>query len=196
MAVGEALGELAARAPDVVEVHRAYAGGEFGRMRRELRHRSGPGSAASIAAQLDAVAETLASRVASMPGESFELPGGEADWTVSEALGHDIDARDLLVTAARMAAAGRWPESMPGAVPSVPGKAGAGREALLERLAKSRRRAGRAARGIAGHEADPCPLDHPQLGRLRCGEWLLFAGVHDLMHLEQLERLCPAWRRP
>jgi len=24
------------------------------------------------------------------------------------------------------------------------------------------------------------------VGRLRCGEWLLFAGVHDLMHLEQL----------
>jgi len=27
------------------------------------------------------------------------------------------------------------------------------------------------------------------VGRLRCGEWLLFAGVHDLMHLEQLEAL-------
>jgi hypothetical protein len=27
------------------------------------------------------------------------------------------------------------------------------------------------------------------VGRLRCGEWLLFAGVHDLMHLEQLHRL-------
>jgi hypothetical protein len=27
------------------------------------------------------------------------------------------------------------------------------------------------------------------VGRLRCGEWLLFSGVHDLMHLEQLERL-------
>jgi hypothetical protein len=24
---------------------------------------------------------------------------------------------------------------------------------------------------------------------LRCGEWLLFAGIHDLMHLEQLEAL-------
>jgi hypothetical protein len=23
----------------------------------------------------------------------------------------------------------------------------------------------------------------------RCGEWLLFAGVHDLMHLEQLHDL-------
>ena len=32
-------------------------------------------------------------------------------------------------------------------------------------------------------------LDHPLVGRLRCGEWLLFAGVHDLMHLEQLHAL-------
>jgi hypothetical protein len=47
----------------------------------------------------------------------------------------------------------------------------------------------RAARSIAGHELDPCPLDHPLVGRLRCGEWLLFSGVHDLMHLDQLERL-------
>lgn len=26
-------------------------------------------------------------------------------------------------------------------------------------------------------------------GSLRCGEWLLFAGIHDLMHLGQLARL-------
>ncbi len=42
---------------------------------------------------------------------------------------------------------------------------------------------------IAGHEADPCPMDRPLVGRLRCGEWLLFAGVHDLMHLRQLHGL-------
>ena len=47
----------------------------------------------------------------------------------------------------------------------------------------------RAARAVAGHETEPCPLDHPQVGRLRCGEWLLFAGVHDLLHLEQLHAL-------
>jgi len=35
----------------------------------------------------------------------------------------------------------------------------------------------------------PCPLEHPLVGRLRCGEWFLFAGVHDLMHLEQLDGL-------
>jgi len=27
------------------------------------------------------------------------------------------------------------------------------------------------------------------MGRKRCGEWLLFAGVHDLMHLDQLHSL-------
>ena len=47
----------------------------------------------------------------------------------------------------------------------------------------------RGARTIAGHETDPCPLEHPLVGRLRCGEWLLFSGVHDLVHLEQLEAL-------
>lgn len=46
------------------------------------------------------------------------------------------------------------------------------------------------AAAIAGHETDPCPLDHPLIGsRLTCGEWLLFCGVHDLMHLEQLHDL-------
>jgi hypothetical protein len=42
---------------------------------------------------------------------------------------------------------------------------------------------------LAGQELDPCPLDHPLAGRLRYSEWLLFAGVHDLMHTDQLERL-------
>jgi hypothetical protein len=42
---------------------------------------------------------------------------------------------------------------------------------------------------VAGHETDSCPLDHPLVGRLRCGEWLVFAGVHDLMHLEQVHGL-------
>ena len=47
----------------------------------------------------------------------------------------------------------------------------------------------RSAAAVAGHETDPCPLDHPLVGRLRCGEWLLFAGVHDVMHLEQLHAI-------
>jgi hypothetical protein len=32
-------------------------------------------------------------------------------------------------------------------------------------------------------------MRHPLIGHLRCGEWLLFVGIHDLMHLEQLHRL-------
>jgi hypothetical protein len=47
----------------------------------------------------------------------------------------------------------------------------------------------RAVRSIAGREMEPCPLEHPLVGRLRCGEWLLFAGIHDLMHLDQLDGL-------
>ncbi len=71
----------------------------------------------------------------------------------------------------------------------VPGAAEAGRDRLLERIAQSQRLIARAGRSIAGHETDPCPLDHPVVGRLRCGEWLVFAGIHDLLHLEQLHAL-------
>jgi hypothetical protein len=71
----------------------------------------------------------------------------------------------------------------------VPGAPTATREQLRGRLAGSQRVIERAARAIEGHETDPCPLEHPLVGRLRCGEWLLFSGVHDLMHLEQLHRL-------
>jgi len=62
----------------------------------------------------------------------------------------------------------------------------AGRGDLIRKLEQSRRIVARSAALVAGHETDPCPLDHPLVGRLRCGEWLLFAGVHDVMHLEQL----------
>jgi hypothetical protein len=71
----------------------------------------------------------------------------------------------------------------------VPGPAGATRAELLSGLALSQRILERLARPVVGHETDDCPLDHPLVGRLRCGEWLLFAGVHDLMHLEQLHTL-------
>jgi hypothetical protein len=77
----------------------------------------------------------------------------------------------------------------PQVVPGVPGDPDATREHLLRRIATSQRIVERAARTIAGHETDPCPLDHPLVGTLRCGEWLLYSGVHDLMHLEQLETL-------
>ena len=74
-------------------------------------------------------------------------------------------------------------------MPGVPGESAATRDDLRRRIAISQRAIERAARTIEGHELDPCPLVHPWVGRLRCGEWLLFAGVHDLMHLEQLHRI-------
>jgi hypothetical protein len=135
------------------------------------------------------VGGALESIVASLPDSAFDLPGGEADWTVAEAVGHDAAARAGLALAAGMAAAGRWPTDARTVTPSVPGPADATREELLGKLRQSQRIIGRAAGQVAGHETEPCPLDHPRVGRLRCGEWLLFAGVHDLMHLEQLHRL-------
>ena len=88
-----------------------------------------------------------------------------------------------------MAAAGRWPADAPTVVPGVAGPPDADRATLLRKIAQSQRLIGRSAQAVAGHEIDPCPLDHPLVGRLRCGEWLMFAGVHDLMHLEQLHAL-------
>jgi hypothetical protein len=67
---------------------------------------------------------------------------------------------------------------------------------LIARIATSQRIIARSARAVAGHETDACPLDHPLVGRLRCGEWLLFAGVHDLMHLEQLHLIVAALAEP
>jgi hypothetical protein len=81
-------------------------------------------------------------------------------------------------------------------VPGVAGPPDVSRKALLRRLTASQRVVERAARSIAGHESEPCPLEHPHVGRLRCGEWLLFAGVHDVMHLEQLHRLAAALGEP
>ena len=92
--------------------------------------------------------------------------------------------------AGALAASGRWPADAPDGRPRRPGRSrqrpatsSAGGIALSQRVIE------RAARSIEGHETDPCPLEHPTVGRLRCGEWLLFAGVHDLMHLEQLHAI-------
>jgi hypothetical protein len=81
-------------------------------------------------------------------------------------------------------------------VPGVPGPADPSRDQLRRRLAGSQRVVERAARAIGGHETEPCPLEHPLVGRLRCGEWFLFAGVHDLMHLEQLNALAALFATP
>jgi hypothetical protein len=180
---------LAVTAPDVIAVWNGIDEGRPIGVRREVRRRAGDGTTARTIEQLGAVAEQLASIVAALPEPAFAMPGGEADWNVAQALGHTADARAQLSLAAALAAGGRWPDSAPPVVPGIPGDPAADRVALLKRLATSQRLVERAARTIAGHELDPCPLEHPLVGRMRCGEWLLFAGVHDLMHLEQLEAL-------
>jgi hypothetical protein len=181
-------------APDVVLAWRGIDDGAFISVRREVRRRSGAGSAAPVAAQLSAVAGALASVISSLPTRAFSMPGGEGDWNVAQALGHTADSRAGLAMAGALAATGRWPADPPEVVPGIPGAGVATRDQLLHRIAASQRVVDRAARSILGHELDPCPLVHPLVGRLRCGEWLLFSGVHDLMHLDQLERLEAALR--
>ena len=180
---------LASDAPDVVAAWRGINEGAPISVRREVRRRAGAGSTERIVPQLAAVAAALANVVEGLPERAFTMPGGEGDWNVAQAIGHTTSARAGLVTAASLAASGRWPADAPVVVPGKPGAADATREDLLRRLATSQRIVERAARSIAGHELDACPLDHPLVGRLRCGEWLLFSAVHDLMHLEQLEDL-------
>ena len=180
---------LEAVAPDVVRAWRGIDEGAFISVRRMVRRGAGPGSAAGISAQLAAVAAGLASMVEALPDAAFTMPGGEGDWNVAQTLGHAADSRAGLALAASLAARGRWPPDAPSVIPGIPGPNDATREQLLRRIATSQRIVERAARAVDGHEVEPCALDHPLVGRLRCGEWLLFSGVHDLMHLEQLDRL-------
>ncbi len=179
-------------APDVIAAWRGIDEGRFLSVRREVRRRAGKGTAERMGAQLATLAGGLVSIVTSLPAAAFGLPGGEGDWTAAEAIGHDVHARSGLVLAASLAASGRWPADTPTVVPGVPGSVDATRGELLRKIAQSQRLIDRATRTIAGHETDPCPLEHPLVGRLRCGEWILFAGVHDVMHLEQLHRLAGA----
>ena len=178
---------LERRAPDVVAVWRALDGG-MRPFRREIRRRAGPGTAAYVLAQQEAVADALAETLAATSDELLRAPGGEEDWNVAQAFAHTTAARRWLVHAAALAARGEWPADAPVVRPGIPGPADASRELLQIYLHKSRRSMAGSAEAIAGHEADRCPLEHPLVGKLRCGEWLLFAGVHDLMHLEQMRR--------
>jgi uncharacterized damage-inducible protein DinB len=186
------LSALAQRAPDVVAVWEALGGG-YGRLiagRRELRHRVRTGSAPGILAQQEAVAAALAEILEALPDELLRRPGGEEDWNVAQAFAHTTAARRFLPAWAAMAASGSWPADAPPTVqPSIPGSANATKADLLLLLEKSRRSQATSAALIEGHETERCPLDHPLVGHLRCGEWLLFAGVHDLMHLGQLHAL-------
>lgn len=176
-------------APDVVAAWRGIDAGAFLSVRREVRRRAGEGSAERLVGELAVLAEALIAIVDRLSDADLRRPGGEEDWNVAQAVGHDCDARAGLCLAASRAATVRWPTDAPRVVPGVPGSAEADRSTLIWRIAQSQRIVERCARTVAGHELDPCPLEHPLVGRLRCGEWLLFAGVHDLMHLEQLHRL-------
>lgn len=186
------LGALVRTAPDVVAVW-AVMNGEFSGLiaaRREMRRRVTPGSAPVVLAQQEAIAAELALVLASMPPAALRLPGGEEDWNVAQAFAHTTAARRFLPAWAALDAAGAWPADRPPVVtPSVPGAPEASLDELLTLLEKSRRSQARSAEQIAGHETRRCALDHPLVGHLRCGDWLLFAGVHDLMHLEQLHAI-------
>ena len=176
-------------APDIVAAWRGIDEGEFISVRREVRRRAGLGSADGIVAQLDTLATALAALVETASEETLRAPGGEEDWNVAQAIGHACEARAGLCLAAGLAAAGRFPAGCADRRPGIPGPPDADRATLLRKIAQSQRLIERSARTVAGHETEPCPLVHPLVGRLRCGEWLLFAGVHDMMHLEQLHDL-------
>ncbi len=188
--------ELERTAPDIVAAWRGIEAGRFISVRREVRRRAGSGTADAVVGQLAATADALVAVIESLADAAFAMDGGEEDWTVAQAIGHDAAARAGLVLAASLAAAGRWPADAPAVVPGVPGPAAATRDDLVRTVVRSQRIVERAAARIAGHETDLCPLEHPLVGRLRCGEWLLFAGVHDLMHLEQLHGIADAADSP
>ena len=180
---------LEVAAPNAVAAWRGIEQGEVSEVQRSVRARSGPGTAERSAAELGGLAAAMSEIVASLGEETLRAPGGEADRTVAETIGHVADARAGLCLAAAKAVTGSWPTDAPRVVPSVPGSPDADRPSLVRRIDRSQRIVRRCAGTVAGHETDPCPLQHPLVGRLLCGEWLVFAGVHDLMHLEQLHDL-------
>jgi hypothetical protein len=184
---------LGSRAPDVVACWEALDETEEGRqgLLRELRARVTDGAAPRILAQQEAIGDALESILRSLPDALLRAPGGEEDWNVAQAFAHATAARRFLATWAALDVDRPWPEHRPPTVtPSIPGRADASREELLVLLDKSRRGMREAAARMEGHETQPCGLEHPLVGApLRCGDWLLFTGVHDLMHLEQLHRL-------
>jgi hypothetical protein len=190
MAAAAWLRPLETDAPDVVACWLALGGASLRALRRQLRDRVGEGDAPRILAQQEAVGDALETVLRALPERLLRAPGGEEDWNVAQAFAHTTAARRFLATWASLDAAGSWPEDRPPVVtPSVPGRADATREELLVLLDKSRRGVREAAARIEGHETRRCRLEHPLIGHLRCGEWLLWVGVHDCTHLEQLHRL-------
>ena len=186
------LASLEADAPDVIACWRALDSSFTGlkALRRELRDRVRVGDAPRILAQQEAVGRELERMLRAMPERLLRAPGGEEDWNVAQAFAHTTAARRFLGAWAALDAGGTWPATDPPTVtPSVPGRADASRDELLVLLEKSAVAMRRAAERIDGHERQRCGMDHPLIGHLRCGEWLLFLGIHDCMHLEQMQRL-------
>jgi hypothetical protein len=193
----QAQARLAASAPGVLAAWRALDETRAGLIaaRRELRMRVIPGSAPVILAEQEAVADELARILRALPTAALREPGGEEDWNTSQAFFHTTAARRFLAAWAALAASDSWPAGeTPVVTPSIPGPDDLDVDELLVLLEKSRRSMARSAAAITGHETDRCPLDHPLVGHLRCGEWLLFVGVHDLMHLEQLHAIAARHR--
>jgi DinB superfamily len=183
---------LEADAPDVVACWRALDSSYSGlrALRRELRHRVHEGDTPRILEQQEAVGDELERVLRAMPERLLRAPGGEEDWNVAQAFAHTTAGRRFLGTWAALDAGGEWPKDhAPVVTPSVPGRPDATRDELLILLDKSRRAMREAAARIEGHERQRCGMDHPLIGHLKCGEWLLFLGIHDCMHLEQLHRL-------
>jgi len=181
-----------ADAPDVVACWHAFDWSLAGlkALRRELRRRVREGDVPKILAQQEAVGNELERILRALPERLLRAPGGEEDWNVAQAFAHTTAARRFLATWASLDAAGEWSEDRPPVViPSVPGPPDATFDLLLAFLDKSRRAIRTAAARIEGSELNRCHVDHPLVGHLRCGEWQLFIGIHDLMHLEQLNRL-------
>ncbi len=192
MTVGPWVAALEADAPDVIACRRIFDWSEasIAALQRELRDRVVPGSAPRLLAQQEAIGDALEAVMRELPESLLRAPGGEEDWNVAQAFAHTTAARRFLVTWAALDVDGRWPEHRPPTVtPSVPGRPDATREELLVLLDKSRRAVREAAAKLEGHEVQTCRMDHPLIGNLRCGDWLMFIGVHDVMHLEQLDRL-------
>lgn len=186
------LRRLETDAPDVVACWRVSGWSLEGlkAVRRELRSRVHEGDVPRILAQQEAIGNELERVMRGLPERLLRAPGGEGDWNVAQTFAHTTAGRRFLATWASLDAAGQWPEEHPPVVTSsVPGPPDADREHLLTLLDKSRLAIRTAAGRIEGHELDRCRMKHPLVGRLRCGEWLLFIGIHDLMHLEQLDRL-------
>ncbi len=179
-------------APDLVAAWRGIETGQVSEVRREVRRLAGEGSAERIVPQLASLADALAASSNACRTRTCGATAARRTGTSPRRSG----------TTAMRVPAWRSPPPRPRRVSGrpdaprvvlgVPGPADADRATLLRKIAQSQRIVERSARTVAGHETEPCPLDHPLVGRLRCGEWLVFAGVHDLMHLDQLHAIMAA----